>query len=99
MIEHDLFSYPHRPGFKDQGTSKAAADAMAKAMTNLQVEVIDALKQLGPSTADEVATHLEKSPGAIRPRLSELLRLSKVIKTKDRRKNVSGLSASVWRLP
>ena len=51
----------------------------------------------GGLTADEIAADLGESVLSIRPRVSELHRLGMIEKTKVRRRNASGMSASVWR--
>lgn len=90
-------AYGDLPGFKDSGASRDAAIAVSGGTQDLQDRCLAALKRYGPMTADEIAAKIERKPGAVRPRLSELKGLNKVIKTGVRRKNESGLSASVWR--
>jgi predicted ArsR family transcriptional regulator len=48
-------------------------------------------------TADELAKLLRRSPLSVRPRLSELKALGKVAATGERRRNESGMTATVWR--
>jgi predicted ArsR family transcriptional regulator len=48
-------------------------------------------------TADEAASELGESILAIRPRLSELVALGKIEDSGLRRKNASGMTATVWR--
>jgi hypothetical protein len=93
----ELFSYPNVPGFKRQETSRDAAVAIAPEATGLQEACLRALSSC-PQTADEVADYLSKSILAIRPRLSELLRMGRIEDTGWRRRNDSGKMAIVWRL-
>lgn len=81
---------------RGQDTSiAAAADAAidAKQLRGLALEHI----RKTPSTADEVADALGKSVLSIRPRITELKNLGKIVDTGDRRKNTSGKSAKVWK--
>ena len=57
-----------------------------------------ALRVFGPMTADGVADNLALSCLSIRPRLSELRRLGRIVPTGERRANASGKLATVWRL-
>jgi len=48
-------------------------------------------------TADEIANDLNLSVLSVRPRVSELKRTGKIKQTGARRKNESGMTATVWR--
>lgn len=89
-------AYPRSPGWKARETAKAAAGAMAPKAGLLRDRVLAAIR-LAPSTPDEVATHLGETVLAVRPRVSELSKLGKVIDTGQRRKNASGRPAIVWK--
>lgn len=95
----DLFSlrYPDVPGFKRRGTSSDAAKSIHSEAPKLREDCLDAIRSK-PRTADEVADALGKSVLAVRPRLSELVALRKIIETGERRPNTSGKMASVWRV-
>lgn len=90
--------YPETPGFKDFGASRDAAKATLSRAASLQDRVVDCLRRHGPATADEVAERIGASILGIRPRMSELFDIGMIEKTEERRKNASGMSASVWRL-
>jgi predicted ArsR family transcriptional regulator len=99
----DLFNwtpskYPEHPGFKTGGTSREAAVKTAPRAPTMRDQVLIALRDVWPAglTADEVAAVLGRSQFAIRPRLSELKDMGKIAATETRRKNDSGLSATVW---
>jgi hypothetical protein len=96
----DLF-YPDRPGFKTGGTSKDAARAVASSTPLLRERVFAAIRDAGPrgATPDEVATALGESVLGVRPRFSELSKGThvRIVKTGERRANVSGLKAAAWR--
>jgi hypothetical protein len=101
----DLFEfagrYPDRPGYKEAGTSKDAAKAVASAAPGLRDRVFEAIGYSGAEglTADQAASQLAYSVLAIRPRVAELAKAGKIIKTGERRANASGLKAAVWRVP
>ena len=94
--------YPTSPGFKAQGTSRDAASAMKRKAENLRTLVLAVLEQYGPRglTADEAAANINMSPLAIRPRFTELgpKHFDKIERTGERRWNLSGLKATVWRV-
>jgi predicted ArsR family transcriptional regulator len=97
----DLFSakrevYPATPGFKAEGTSRAAAEAMKPRALTLREQVLSLLKSAA-LTADECAARLEKTVLAVRPRLSELSRIGSIEDTGRTRRNESGVQATVWR--
>lgn len=89
--------YPNVPGFKAQETSKQAATEMNEKASGLQLDCLMILNH-GERTADEIASRLNKSILAIRPRLSELLRKGKIEDSGERRPNASGKMAIVWKL-
>lgn len=90
--------YPATAGAKvSSGPSADAAKKIAASASRLRSLVLDELVSRGPGTADEVATRLERSALAIRPRISELRAAGLIEDTGHRRKNKSGMSAGVWR--
>ena len=92
-------TYPNAPGYKVAGPSKLAAQKVASTSTKLRAAVLEEFKQ-NPAglTADEVATALNLSVLSVRPRVSELNRLGMIEQTGARRRNDSGMSATVWRV-
>jgi predicted ArsR family transcriptional regulator len=48
-------------------------------------------------TADECADALKAEIWSVRPRLSELRRMGRIVETDQRRKNRSGMTATVWK--
>lgn len=106
MGEPSLFDYPASPGFKEKGgASQDAAAAIAPKADGLRERILalfnsEPLKVKGRVriTADEAAAMLRVDRLGIRPRFTELLAEGKIRKTDQRRKNVSGQSATVWEL-
>lgn len=91
--------YPNAPGYKVSGPSEMAARAVATPAKILLWKVKACLSEMrGGATADEIAAELGASPLSVRPRVSELNRLGLIEKTEQRRKNASGMTATVWRL-
>lgn len=88
--------YPAAPGCKTGGTSAEAAARAFDYSHNLRLDCWAELCR-NDLTADEVATRLHKSVLAIRPRISELVAMGKLVRTTERRKNESGCRAIVWR--
>ena len=89
--------YPTAPGFKTTTpeTSALAAAQIAARSGDLRGGVLLILKNKN-CTADEVADQLGESVLSVRPRLSELRAMGKIIPTPYRHKNASGHSAVVW---
>lgn len=100
MSGPDLFDYrdryPQAPGFKRPGTSEDAAAAVKDLAPTLRSRCLDALKDR-PMTADEVAADLRESVLSVRPRVSELHEFGLIEDSGERRENVSGHMAVVWR--
>lgn len=90
--------YPDSPGFKASGPSEQAAEKVASHAKVLRAKVLGTFKDK-PSglTADEVATELNLSALSVRPRVSELRRNGEIEDAGQRRRNASGLNATVWR--
>ncbi len=97
---HAAPHYPHVAGSKEVTTSAAAAKMMetsgrAELLRHRSLAAIeDSVFRL---TADECAAQLGETVLAVRPRISELNKRGLIVDTGIRRKNISGISAKVWR--
>jgi predicted ArsR family transcriptional regulator len=90
-------AYPDQPGFKAPGPSEQAASAVAGTAKTLRDQVFQAIAATSKGlTADEVAAKLGKSVLSVRPRVAELHRQGKIHSTRERSKNASGTTATVW---
>jgi hypothetical protein len=86
------------PGSKERGGySNAAALAVASRACQLREETFDYISSHPDLTADEIAAGMDRSPWAIRPRVSELRKEGRVISSGRGRNPSSGLSANLWR--
>jgi hypothetical protein len=96
-----LFSYPQAPRYKERTTSKDAATAMTSRAAILRNRAFAEIVRAGRMglTADQVAERLGETVLAVRPRVSELAKATPpmIVPTRERRKNVSGMGAKVWR--
>jgi hypothetical protein len=92
--------YPNSPGFKAAGgASRDAAAAIAPRVPRLRGIVLTAFHEAPAGlTADEVAGVVDLPVLSVRPRVAELHRLGEIRATDERRKNASGMSATVWRV-
>ena len=90
--------YPHSAGFKERTTSHTAARAIAHKLPTLRDRVLQAIEASGSKglTPDETAAVLGETVLAVRPRLSELSKLGKIVRNGQKRANESGLMAAVW---
>lgn len=88
--------YPSSPGFKAEGTSRAAAEAISPRAPTLRDRAL-ALLKMTPLTADEIAAKLDESVLSVRPRVAELKRMGKIEDTGRTRFNASHVRATVWK--
>ena len=97
----ELAPYPASPGFKEPTTSRDAARAVSSSALLLRERVFAAVRDAGARgmTADEAAEAVVESVLAVRPRVSELAKVGRVIPTGERRRNSSGLGAKAWKVP
>ena len=99
MMEADLFSslaYPNVPGARRNECSREAAEAMNGRAERLRDAALSLLKDTA-LTADEIAALLKETVLATRPRITELKAMGLIYNTGKKRKNISGVNASVWR--
>jgi predicted ArsR family transcriptional regulator len=95
----ELLVYPDAPGFKTAGPSEDAAKAIASTANRMRALVLAKIAQKpAGATADEIAHELGLSVLSVRPRVSELNRAGEIRPTSSRRKNDSGMTATVWQL-
>lgn len=99
----DLFSYqparvyPNVPGYRDDDTSRQAAESVKDRSSQLRDRCLRMVRQAPRGcTADETAAALNETVLSIRPRFTELLRLGHIRDSGHRRRNESGRSAKVW---
>jgi hypothetical protein len=91
--------YPDSPGYKTAGPSELAAATIAPTAAKLRALVLAEFQRAGARlTADEIAKALNLSVLSVRPRVSELHRNGEIEQTGARRKNESGMTATVWRV-
>jgi hypothetical protein len=97
--DYDLFSYPHRPGYKEHTTSRRAAEEIEQYADTLRGQVYRTIRRFSPCgiTPDETAELLDKSVLSVRPRCSELQRLGLIEPTRELRMNKTGKWAHVLR--
>ena len=98
MVQEDLFTYPHVPGWKARETSRQAAEDMKPKAPTVRNKILGLLTPALALTADEAAEMLGLSILTVRPRFSELALDGKLVDSGHRRRNGSGKSAIVWRL-
>ena len=90
-------TYPHTPGFKDNGTGKEAALAYAPKVGRRRAQVLAGLES-GPATAEQIAKRIDLHWYLTRPRLSELKALGLVVETGERGAGALGGRVNVWRV-
>ena len=97
FLTRGIFGVKTADNWKAQGTSKQAASEAAVTAASLRLQVLNELKKAS-GTADEIANRLNMSVLSVRPRFSELVRLGHILDSGLRRKNLSGKSATVWKV-
>ncbi|HEX2114214.1 MAG TPA: hypothetical protein VHM01_07395 [Alphaproteobacteria bacterium] len=91
--------YLRSPGHRGVQTSAQAAAKTAPRLTAAHRRIIALLTQHPAGlTADEIAQHLGWAVLFARPRVTELNKLGKIVATGEKRRNVSGMNAKVWRV-
>lgn len=101
MIESPSI-YPNAPGFKGErgGPSETAARKVTTHANTIRGRVLAEYQTIASGmTADEMANRLGLSILTVRPRVAELHRQGELEPTPTRHKNVSGMTATVWRVP
>lgn len=93
----NTLTYPNHPGAKVSGASQDAADGIAEHAETLRDRVDGLFSTHDGLTADECAEALGEEIWSVRPRLSELRRMGRIVETDQRRKNRSGMTATVWK--
>lgn len=94
-----MSDYPHEPGHKGtDGTSEAAADAIAPSVPRLRLIALRTLARLGAATVLEAVAASGIAREALQPRFSELRAVGLMEATGERRRNPSGKAAAVLRL-
>ena len=89
--------YPNAAGWRDNTTSREAADRIAGSLEPLRKKVLDLIAKTPDGLAvHEIANLLGKSVAAVQPRVSELRRQGEVKPSGQRRLNSSGMSAHFW---
>ena len=98
MNQDDQFPlfYPESPGYQDTDTSEAAAESMQMEVNGLRALCLEAIVK-SPLTPDEVARCIGRDRLAIRPRITELKEMGLIEDSGERRSNVSGRKAIVYR--
>lgn len=94
-----MSTYPETPGSKGQdGTSQAAAKAIAPNAKTLRRMALVTLDRLGTGTPLEVTSTAKAHPSQLQPRFSELKAMGLIEATGERRRNPSGKMAAVLTL-
>lgn len=88
-------AYPQEAGWQDTDTSFEAAPKPRRT-TELQARVLEHIRE-APMTADEVAAKMGMSILVIRPRVTELKKMKKIIDTGMRGLTEMGKKAIVYK--
>jgi hypothetical protein len=85
--------------WRSPGHRETSAEAKTPRLTAAHGRIL-ALLARHPAglTADEIAVQLGWTVLFARPRVAELNKLKKIVATGERRRNVSGMNAKVWRV-
>lgn len=89
---------PHSVGYQRTDTSREAAETVAPRQMTIQGAVLAALRIHRNLTADEIAHHINRPYGSVRPRLSELREAGIVTDSGERREGRYGVNMVAWRL-
>jgi hypothetical protein len=110
MMERDLLTDPVIPCPGQQplpmgkvrhdhpDTSREAAERIAAAVRPMHQRVLDALKECGPRTDEQLMADTGLPPSTLRPRRVELVERGMVIDSGERGRTQAGRSAILWKL-
>lgn len=90
-------TYPHRPGWRAEGTSREAAEGIAPKAKPLRERVLAELRQ-APGSPEQLAKRLGEPVMNIRPRLSEASKLGLVRDSGKRGRAQGGRMAIIWEI-
>lgn len=97
-IDDALARYPEdRAGYKRDGTSKEAAQAL-KGRAKAWAQIASLMAESKPMTADEISQRLNWSLWYGRPRVSEMVTMGSLKDSGDRGETANGKPATKWRL-
>jgi|GEM_PF-4859303 len=93
--------YPHCAGDRGLGGSPAAAARVNESLAYLQRQVVEVVAMSGErgATGDEIACALGWDKYRVRPRTSELRKMSRIMDSQRRRPSDTGIKSIVWVLP
>lgn len=93
--------YPYVAGHRGVGGSVEAAEVITTNLAYLQAQVVKVIGAAGShgATGDEIARELSWEKYRVRPRTSELRKLSRIMDSRKRRRSEAGISSIVWVLP
>lgn len=94
-IETQSGRYPHGPGYKDKAGRKTAEAIRAKVPGNRE-RVFAGVTEV-PSTSEEVSDRIGMHWYRVRPRMTELHAMGRVIKTGEMGRGALGGTANRWR--
>lgn len=89
--------YPHKPGFKQRDTSKAAAKAVNGRHREVWDRILEKLRQY-ELNVDELASMLDLDAFYLRPRVSELAKQGVIVDSGIRREGDRGKKMICWRV-
>lgn len=92
-MSHDLFSYPHAPGYQNRDTSREAAEKVVS-VREIHQKILSILA--APMTFYEVAEALGMDSRRVQPRMSELAALGQIIDGGIRHKTPYGRNGIAW---
>lgn len=83
------------PAQQDSPTSVAAAEAIRPSVNQLQLRILELLRDTGPATDEDIAANTQMNPSTERPRRVELVKAGLVAQVGEH-KTSSGRRAALW---
>ena len=98
-LKYSEKKYPLTPGYKEQSTSKEAAEKINTRAAKLRTKILQILerKETYGGTCEEIAEIMSEDITSIRPRFTELKHMNYIIDSGDRRINKFKNNTKVWR--
>lgn len=90
-------TYPDQPGYKNETTSKHAAERVKPRAGQIREIVMTSLKRAGPATAEQMADRLSLPFASVQPRFSELKEKGRVQDSGQRGTTRLGSKCIIWK--
>jgi predicted ArsR family transcriptional regulator len=87
-----------RPSIAEECRREALASLSPPVLRAQHDLILQALRDCGPLTDEQIEARTDLSPNTVRPRRGELVKMNLVTEEGSKRQTASGRKATIWRL-